>query len=286
MWAACKVRWQDKLGVPAATVAKIMASRPAISLPGGIDDEATQKETEKQESTQDDKSKVPTAEGDQASQPAGGDTEIAVKEEIDWDARSDTAAVTPPLIEDEGQQTEEWRDIPGPAGVRQPTTPELLVDLDDTPGGGPSADEIVEGIRHTWPSAMTFDTIFHNMTVTDIRKEWGMPASPSTSEASVADKKGATEATGDAPSEVQGEQPLEKDELVQQVMCELKQGGGGCNPTREKLSGGRSPRSGNRQRGNYQTGQPCSKPSKRGRSSDNSSAANKRIDVVPCVLAG
>ena len=238
MWAACKVRWQDKLGVPAATVAKIMASRPAISLPGGTDDGAMQKETEEQEATQDDGSKIPPAEGDPASQSAGGGTEIAVKEEIDWDARSDTAAVTPPLIEDEGQQTEEWRDIPGPAGERQPVTPELLVDLNDTSGDQPSADEIVEGIRHTWPSAMTFATIFHNMTVTDIRREWGMPASPSTSEASAADKKGATETTGEAPSEgVQGEQPLEKDELVQQVMCELKQGGGVATPPERGSAG-------------------------------------------------
>ena len=58
-------------------------------------------------------------------------------------------------------------------------------------------------------------------------REREMPASPSTSEASAADKRGATEATGEASSgEVQGEQPLEKDELVQQVMRELKQGGG------------------------------------------------------------
>ena len=35
MWAACKVRWQEMLGIPAATVAKILASKPAISLPGG-----------------------------------------------------------------------------------------------------------------------------------------------------------------------------------------------------------------------------------------------------------
>ncbi|CAE7222897.1 unnamed protein product, partial [Symbiodinium necroappetens] len=31
MWAACKVRWQEKLGVPTATVVKILASKPTIS---------------------------------------------------------------------------------------------------------------------------------------------------------------------------------------------------------------------------------------------------------------
>ena len=237
MWAACKVRWQDKLGVPAATVAKIMASRPAISLPGGTDEEAMQKKTEAEEATQDDERKVPPARGEQARESARGSTEIAVKEEIDWDARSDTAAVTPPLIEEEGQP-EEWRDIVGPAGERQPTTPELLVDLDDTSGAQPSSDEIVEGIRHTWPSATTFATIFHNMTVTDIRKEWGMPASPSSSEASAADKKGATEAKGETPSGgIKGEPPLDQDELVLQVMCELKAGGGATNPPERSSKG-------------------------------------------------
>ncbi|CAE7739547.1 unnamed protein product, partial [Symbiodinium microadriaticum] len=204
MWAACKVRWQDKLGVPAATVAKIMASKPAISLPGGADLGTMQKKTE----------------------------------EIDWDARSDEAAVTPPLIDDEGQHQGEWRDIPGPEGMRQPTTPELLVDLDDTSGDQPSADEIVEGIKHTWPSATTFATIFHNMTVSDIRKEWGMPASPSTSEASAAEKKEAEEATGEGPcTSAQGEPPLDQDELVQQVMGELKQSGGAPAPTERSQAG-------------------------------------------------
>ncbi|CAE7442725.1 XRN1 [Symbiodinium microadriaticum] len=186
MWAACKVRWQDKLGVPAATVAKIMASKPAISLPGGAD-----------------------RHGNNAEEDRWGNAEIAVKEEIDWDARSDEAAVTPPLIDVESQHQGEWRDIPGPEGMRQPTTPELLVDLDDTSGDQPSADEIVEGIKHTWPSATTFATIFHNMTVSDIRKEWGMP----------------------------GEPPLDQDELVQQVMGELKQSGGAPAPTERSQAG-------------------------------------------------
>ena len=69
--------------------------------------------------------------------------------------------------------------------------------------------------------------IFHNMTVTDIRKEWGMPASPSTSEASAAEKRESEEPTGSVPgASAGGEPPLDQDELVQQVMSELKQSGG------------------------------------------------------------
>ena len=159
----------------------------------------TQKKTDEPAATKDEGEKRTPAGGERESQSVGGNAEIAVKEEIDWDARSDEAAVTPPLIDVESQHQGEWRDIPGPEGMRQPTTPELLVDLDDTSGDQPSADEIVEGIKHTWPSATTFATIFHNMTVSDIRKEWGMPASPSTSEASAAGKKEAEEATGGGP---------------------------------------------------------------------------------------
>ncbi|CAE7206203.1 CACNA1H, partial [Symbiodinium necroappetens] len=179
MWAACKVRWQEKLGIPAATVAKILASKPAISLPGGTDEGTEQKATEVQ-----------------------AETQIAVKEEIDWDA--------------------------SPEGTRQPVTPELLVDLDDGLGDQqPSADDIVEGVKHTWLSAATFATIFHNMTVADIRKEWGMPASPSTSEASSHEKKEQGESSGSAPgASAGGEPPLDQDELVKQVMDELKQSGG------------------------------------------------------------
>ena len=33
---------------------------------------------------------------DKAESPKGGTTEVAVKEEIDWDGRDDEAAVTPP----------------------------------------------------------------------------------------------------------------------------------------------------------------------------------------------
>ena len=225
MWAACKVRWQEKLGVPAATVAKILASKPAVSLPGGTDEGKVQKTTEEQAKTQDSGEAPPP-------QPEGGSAEIAVKEEIDWDAQEDVAAITPPLIDDEAQHSGEWQDIPGPEGMRQPTTPELLVDLDDTSGDQqPTADDIVEGIRHTWPSAATFAMIFHNMTVTDIRKEWGLPASPSTSEASAADKRGPEELTGGAPgASAGGEPPLDQDELVQQVMSELKQRGGAPVP--------------------------------------------------------
>ena len=238
MWAACKVRWQDKLGVPAATVAKIMASKPAIFLPGGADLGTMQKKTDAPAVTKDEEEKRTPAGGERESQSVGGNAEFAVKEEIDWDARSAEAAVTPPLIDDEGQHQGEWRDIPGPEGMRQPTTPELLVDLDDTSGDQPSADEIVEGIKHTWPSATTFATIFHNMTVSDIRKEWGMPASPSTSEASAAEKKEAEEATGEGPcTSAQGEPPLDQDELVQQVMGELKQSGGAPAPTERSQAG-------------------------------------------------
>ncbi|CAE7260958.1 PPOX1, partial [Symbiodinium sp. KB8] len=219
-------------------VAKIMASKPAISLPGGADMGTTQKKTEEQAATKDEEEKRTPAGGERESQSVGGNAEIAVKEEIDWDARSDEAAVTPPLIDDEGQHPEEWRDIPGPEGMRQPTTPELLVDLDDTSGDQPSADEIVEGIKHTRPSATTFATIFHNMTVPDIRKEWGMPASPSTSEASAAEKKEAEEATGEGPcTGAQGEPPLDQDELVQQVMGELKQSGGTPAPPERSQAG-------------------------------------------------
>ena len=96
----------------------------------------------------------------------------------------------------------------------------------------------MEGIKHTWPSATTFATIFHNMTVSDIRKEWGMPASPSTSEASAAEKKGAEEATGEGPgASAQGGPPLDQDELVQQVMCELKQSGGVPAPPERSQAG-------------------------------------------------
>ena len=229
MWAACKVRWQEKLGIPAATVAKILASKSAISLPGGTDEGTVQKTTEEQAKTQDDRGEAPPP------QPERGNAEIAVKEEIDWDAQDDVAAITPPLIDDEAQHPGGWQDILGPEGTRQPTTPELLVDLDETSGDQqPSADDIVEGIKHTWPSAATFATIFHNMTVTDIRKEWGMPASPSTSEASAAEKREPEEPTGSVPGASAGaEPPLDQDELVQQVMSELKQSGGAPAPRGE-----------------------------------------------------
>ena len=92
---------------------------------GGTDEGTVQKTTEEQAKTQDSGEAPPP-------QPEGGSAEIAVKEEIDWDAQDDAAAITPPLIDDEAQHSGEWQDIPGPEGMRQPTTPELLVDLDDT----------------------------------------------------------------------------------------------------------------------------------------------------------
>ncbi|OLP94038.1 hypothetical protein AK812_SmicGene23990 [Symbiodinium microadriaticum] len=206
MWAACKVRWQEKLGIPAATVAKILASKPAISLPGGTDEGTEQRTTEEQAKTQDGRVEAtpPQTGGDQTGNPEGGGTEIAVKEEIDWDA--------------------------SPEGTRQLVTPELLVDLDEASGDQqPSADDIVEGMKHTWPSAATFATIFHNMTVTDIRKEWGMPSSPSTSEASAREKREPEESMGSVPGACAGgEPPLDQDDLVQQVMNELKQPSGGA----------------------------------------------------------
>ncbi|CAE7394888.1 unnamed protein product [Symbiodinium microadriaticum] len=209
MWAACKVRWQEKLGIPAATVAKILASKPAISLPGGTDEGTEQRTTEEQAKTQDGRVEAtpPQTGGDQTGNPEGGGTEIAVKEEIDWDARDDEAAITPPLLDEDAQGM-----------TRHPR-----------PGGDEAANDIVEGMKHTWPSAATFATIFHNMTVTDIRKEWGMPSSPSTSEASAREKREPEESMGSVPGACAGgEPPLDQDDLVQQVMNELKQPSGGA----------------------------------------------------------
>ena len=45
----------------------------------------------------------PQTGGDQTGNPEGGGTEIAVKEEIDWDARDDEAAITPPLLDEDAQ---------------------------------------------------------------------------------------------------------------------------------------------------------------------------------------
>ena len=111
---------------------------------------------------------------DKAESPKGGTTEVAVKEEIDWDGRDDEAAVTPPYLDDDAQHTGGWQDIPGREGTKQPVTPELLVDFEESPGDQqPSADAIVEEVKHKWPTAATFATIFHNMTMADIRREWG-----------------------------------------------------------------------------------------------------------------
>ena len=185
-----------------------------------------QRTTEEQAKTQDSRVEAtPPQKGeDQAENPEGGGTEIPVKEETDWDARDDEAAITPPFLDEDAQHPGRWQDIPGPEGTRQPVTPELLVDLDEAPGDQqPSADDIVEGIKHT--------TIFHNMTVADIRKEWGMPmpASPSTSEASTREQREQEESTGSVPgASAGGDPPLDQDELVKQVMDELKQQSGGA----------------------------------------------------------
>ena len=140
MWAACKLRWQDKLGIPAATVAKILASKPAISLPGGTDEGKEPKTIEEQAKTQDERVKAtpPSTAGNNTGR---GGTEIPVKEEIDWDARDDEEVTTPPFLDEEAQQPGGWQDIPGPEGTRQPVTPELLVDLDEASGDQqPSGD--------------------------------------------------------------------------------------------------------------------------------------------------
>ena len=57
------------------------------------------------------------------------------------------------------------------------------MEFDHEQGEHPSAGTVVEDVRNQWPSSAAFATVFHNMTMSDLRKkEWGMSETSSPSQ--------------------------------------------------------------------------------------------------------
>ncbi|CAE7224293.1 unnamed protein product [Symbiodinium sp. KB8] len=224
LWRACKIRWHDRLGIGVHTIRALLGGKPTE------EDSHTAAKGEK-----------PTEEDPQAAargtastaapphSPLGGtraeavrpepDFEhIVVKEEVDWDSREDEVIETPPLLE-EGEDAGEdgtWKDFGDEVGKQAPKTPELLLSEDE---GG-----IEAGMKQQWPSQEALATIFRDTTWEELRKEWGMdtPASeqPETPKGET-DEQLAGERSSVTP-------PLEQDEIVRQVMQDLREHGGGA----------------------------------------------------------
>ena len=125
-------------------------------------------------------------------------------------------------------------------------TPDLL--LDTTEAGEVSTNEVEENMRGQWPSQAALAAIFRDTTTAELRREWGLadnlatpqqraPPPPGAEDSQPADQEGShattatkTDATpgGTIPS-------LDQDDLVRQVMNDLKQLGGDPRRKREDM---------------------------------------------------
>ena len=225
LWRACKIRWHEQLGIDVHTIRALLGGKTEEEGPQTV---GKGEEPPTEVSPRD----VPQGETGRAvpsqSPPRGTEATvarvepepIAVKEEVDWDGREDEIIETPPLIE-EGEEAEGervWKDLDDEVGKNIPQTPELLLS-DDERG-------IEEGMHQQWPSQEALATIFRDTTREELRKEWGMDTpSPEQPETPQGENE---EPTGERSSVTP---PLEQDELVQQVMQDLRAHGGHSRQT-------------------------------------------------------
>ncbi|CAE7708649.1 unnamed protein product, partial [Symbiodinium microadriaticum] len=234
LWGACKVRWHEKLGIPAKPVATILGNKLLV-LPGETGEEA-QAHPEPSTGSRAGEPLLTTAGGAKAKavqKIAEGEEPPTVKEEVDWDNREAEAVVTPPYLGDNEDSDKPWQDLEDHKGDHAPVTPDLLLDVDEDTEGGTTTNVVEENLRDQWPSQAAFATIFQNTTMAELRREWGMPESSSTPRRSPRSpsRDGEAKAAGDG-----GGQALDQDELVTQVMEELRAQGSAA-----KSSGGSKP---------------------------------------------
>ncbi|OLP81019.1 hypothetical protein AK812_SmicGene38501 [Symbiodinium microadriaticum] len=148
-----------------------------------------------------------------------------LKEEIDWDSREDENIVTPPLLEEgeEARGDDTWKDLDNEVGKQAPKTPELLLSEDE---GGIEAD-----MRQQWPSQEAMATIFRNTTQEELRKEWGLDT-PSSDQPGTPQEETNEQQAGERSSTTP---PLEQDEIVRQVMQDLREHGGNAHQADTEL---------------------------------------------------
>ena len=223
LWRACKIRWHDRLGIDVHTIRTLLGDKSAEADPHIA---ATAAKGERPVEEQPPAASRGTASVEVPPQnllrgtAAAADNlafePVAVKEEVDWDTREDEIIETPPLIDEGGEAEGEdtWKDLQDEVGRQIPKTPEFL----------PSDDEggIEAGMQQRWPSQEALAAIFRDTTREELRKEWGMDT-PSSEQPETPQGETEEKQTGERSSVTP---PLEQDELVQQVMQDLREHGG------------------------------------------------------------
>ena len=233
LWKACKIRWHEQLGIGVHTIRALLGKTEQEGPQTAGKGEELPPEVDPRAALLGEAGKaVPSnspPRGTEAATTRDEPEHIAVKEEVDWDSREDEIVETPPLIE-EGEEAEgerAWKDLDDEVGGKIPQTPELLLSADE---GG-----IEEGMHQQWPSQEALATIFRDTTREQLRKEWGMDT-PSSEQPETPQREKEEQPTGERSS---GTPPLEQDELVQQVMQDLRVHGGYTRQT--EAEGGAPP---------------------------------------------
>ena len=226
LWRACKIRWHEQLGIDVHTIRALLGGKPEEEGPqtAGKGEEPPTEASPRAAPQGEAGRAAPSHSPPRGTEAAAARVEpehIAVKEEVDWDSREDEIIETPPLIE-EGEEAEGervWKDLDDEVGKKIPQTPELLLSADE---GG-----IEEGMHQQWPSQEALATIFRDTTREELRKEWGMDT-PSSEQPETPQGENEEQPTGERSSVTP---PLEQDELVQQVMQDLRAHGGHTRQT-------------------------------------------------------
>ncbi|CAE7867735.1 Ido1 [Symbiodinium necroappetens] len=146
-----------------------------------------------------------------------------IKEEVDWDSRDDEVVITPPFLGDDADSDKPWRDLDNHAGEQAPTIPDLLLDTDV---GEVTAHEVEESMGQ-WPSQAALAAIFRDTTTAELRREWGLEDDPTIPrQAPSPPPEERDSQLGDQKGDNTVVPSLDQDELVRQVMSDLKDLGG------------------------------------------------------------